>query len=219
MTIWFYIWSIAKRAKAITLLDSGATKNFMNLGYTQWLHLPIKWLSQPWPLFNVDGSENKSGWLIFYMDLQVQTGQQTTNLRFFLSNLGEHKAILGYPWFAAFQPHVDWKRGWINTTQLPIIFSTPNAIKAVYTHRSQRYWCMLQRDQYFIGWVTFMAPIKSPPSKIPEELTSQGIQWRTISKATQSLHLGSCNWTTPGSTKFATWTAITPKPWGKSGNP
>ena len=95
MTVHFYTWSIAKRAKATALLDSGATKNFMNLGYAQWQHLPIKCLSQPQPLFNVDESENKSGQLLFYMDLQVQTGQQTTNLRFFLSDLGEHKAILG----------------------------------------------------------------------------------------------------------------------------
>ena len=116
----------------------------------------------------MDRSENKSGQLIFYTDLQVQTGQQTTNLRFFLSDLGKHKAILGYPWFAAFQPCVDWKRGWINTTQLPIIFSAPNAAKAVYTHRSQRYQCP-QRERYFIGHVTLAAPIKSSPSRIPEE--------------------------------------------------
>ena len=66
-------------------------------------------------------------------------GQQTTNLRLFLSDLGEQKAILGYPWFAAFQPCIDWKRGWIDTTQLPIIFSAPNAMKAKYTHRLQKY--------------------------------------------------------------------------------
>ena len=42
MTVCFYIQSIAKRAKAIALLDSGATENFMNLGYAQWLQLPIK---------------------------------------------------------------------------------------------------------------------------------------------------------------------------------
>ena len=168
MTIQFYTQSIAKRAKATALLDSGATKNFMNLGYAQWLCLPIKWLSQPQPLYNVDGSENKSRQLIFYTDLQVWTRQQMTNLRFFLSDLGEHKAILGYPWFAAFQPHVDWKRGWINTTQLPIIFSAPNAAKSIYTHRSQKHQCP-QREQYFIGWVTLATPIKSPPSKIPEE--------------------------------------------------
>ena len=85
MTIRFYVRSIAKRAKAIALLDSGATENFMSLGYARWLQLPIKRLSQPQPLYNVDGSENKSRRLQFYTDLQIQTGQQTTNLRFFLS--------------------------------------------------------------------------------------------------------------------------------------
>ena len=134
MTIRFYVRSIAKRAEAIALLDSGATENFMSLGYARWLQLPIKQLSQLQPLYNVDGLENKSGHLLFYTDLQVRTGQQTTNLRFFLSDLGEQKAILGYPWFAVFQPRIDWKRGWIDTTQLPIIFSAPNAAKAKYMH-------------------------------------------------------------------------------------
>ena len=38
----------------------------------------------------------------------------------------KHKAILGYPWFTAFQPCINWKQGWIDTMQLPIIFSAPN---------------------------------------------------------------------------------------------
>ena len=42
MTIQFYIRSIAKRAEAIALLDSGAMENFMSLGYARWLQLPIK---------------------------------------------------------------------------------------------------------------------------------------------------------------------------------
>ena len=150
MTIRFYVQSIAKRAKAIALLDSGATENFMSLGYARWLQLPIKWLPQPQLLYNVDGSENKSGHLLFYTDLQVRTGQQTINLRFFLSDLGEQKAILGYPWFTAFQPRIDWKRGWINTTQLLIIFSTPNATKAKYTYQLQRH-RHRPEERYFIG--------------------------------------------------------------------
>ena len=150
-TICFYIWSITKRADAIALLDSGATENFMNLGYTWWLCLLIKCLSQPQPLFNVDGSENKSGQLLFYTDLHVWTGQQTTNLRFFLSDLGEQKAILGYPRFTAFQPCIDWKRGWINTTQLPVISSAPNAEKAKYVHRTQRHW-LVQRERSILHW-------------------------------------------------------------------
>ena len=65
--------------------------------------------AQPRKLFNVDNTENVSGELKYYMDLQVQTGGKTVKLRFFLTHLGEHKAILGYPWFAANQPKIDWK--------------------------------------------------------------------------------------------------------------
>ena len=47
MTIRFYVHSIAKRAEAVALLDSGAMENFINLAYAKWLKLPIKQLSVP----------------------------------------------------------------------------------------------------------------------------------------------------------------------------
>jgi hypothetical protein len=37
MTVHFYIHSITKKAKGVALVDSGATENFMNLGYAKWL--------------------------------------------------------------------------------------------------------------------------------------------------------------------------------------
>ena len=107
MTLQFYIQSIAKRAEGVALIDSGATKNFMNLDYARWLKLPIKELKQHRPLFNVDGTENKSGALCYYMDLQFKMGTQTTNQRFYLSDLGDHKAIFGYPW--SYQPQMQQK--------------------------------------------------------------------------------------------------------------
>ena len=116
MTVCFFIHSVVKRAEAVALLDSGATKNFINLSYTKWLKLPIKELVQPRKLFNVDNTENISRKLKYYTDLQVQTGGKTIKLRFFLTHLGKHKAILGYPWFAANQPKIDWKQGWIDHT-------------------------------------------------------------------------------------------------------
>ena len=108
MTTRFTVHSIAKRAETIALIDSGATENFINLTYAKWLRLPVKKMTQPRKLFNVDGTENKAGELQFYIDLHVRMGSETTTLRFFLTELGEHKAILGYPWFAAMQPRIDW---------------------------------------------------------------------------------------------------------------
>ncbi len=46
----------SKRANTIALLDSGATKNFINLQYAKYLQLPIKVLAEPQRLFNVDGT-------------------------------------------------------------------------------------------------------------------------------------------------------------------
>jgi hypothetical protein len=96
-----------KRAKGVALVDSGATENFMNLQYVQWLRLPIKRLPYKQNPFNVDGTENKSGKLKYYMDLEVQTRTNRTHMRFFLTDLGEHKAILGYLWFTAVQLKID----------------------------------------------------------------------------------------------------------------
>src|SRR5712671_393375 len=99
MTVRTYIHSLLKRAEATALLDSGATENFMSLAYAKWLKLPIKSLRYPRPLFNVDGSTNKQGDLKFYLDLVMRTGTTSKNMRFSLSNLGNHQLILGYPWF------------------------------------------------------------------------------------------------------------------------
>jgi hypothetical protein len=159
MTIRFFVHSIAKRAELIALVDSGATENFMNLTYAKWLRLPIKKMDQPRKLFNVDGTKNKSGELQYYTDLQVRTGTSTTSLRFFLSDLGEHKAILGYPWFAATQPKIDWKKGWIDHTQLPIILRANNAKKAIFVPRTTNVPRQTDPIRYYIGRAT-IPPIR-----------------------------------------------------------
>jgi hypothetical protein len=154
MTIQAFIHSINKRAEVVALVNSGATENFINLQYAKWLHLPIKQLPQARPIYNVDGTENKSGTLQYYTDLSIQTGSCTVNMRFFLTDLGEHKAILGYPWFAAMQPNINWKRGCIDHTQLPIVFKAPNATQAIFTPRIRNVPRPIQHNEYYIGQVT-----------------------------------------------------------------
>ena len=56
----------------------------------------------------MDGTRNKNGDIEHYMDLEMQTGTQRVWLRFFLTDLADQKAILGYPWFAVMQPKIDW---------------------------------------------------------------------------------------------------------------
>src|SRR5712672_83652 len=123
MTIRSYIHSLHKRAETTALLDSGATENFMSLDYATWLHLPIKTLKDPCPLFNVDGMTNKQSDIQFYTDLSMETGNTHQGMCFFLSNLGNHQLILGYPWSAAMQPKINWAKGWIDISHLPVVLS------------------------------------------------------------------------------------------------
>jgi hypothetical protein len=87
MTIQTFLHSRLKRAETVTLLDSGATENFMNLEYAKFLQLLIQRLKEPRRLYNIDGTPNKSGELQYFADLQVQMGTQCSTLRFFLSDL------------------------------------------------------------------------------------------------------------------------------------
>ena len=108
MSIRVFLHMSNKRAETTALLDSGAMENFISKRYAQWLRLPFKQSVQPRAVYNVDGSKNKQGDIKFYMDLEVQTGEQKKNMRFFLTDLGPQSIILGYPWFTGMQPNIDW---------------------------------------------------------------------------------------------------------------
>ncbi len=129
MMLHIYLHSKSKRAKTIALLDLEATKNFISLDYTKHLHLPIKTLKEPRRLFNIDSTPNRAGDLKYYANLATRMGTQTKMLWYFLSNLGDSRVILEYPWFATTQPKIDWARGWITHNQLPIVLRAANAAK------------------------------------------------------------------------------------------
>ena len=135
MTIRFYAHSPTKKTVDVTLVDSGATENFMNLKYAQQLQLPIKEFEEPHMVFNIDGMANRSGEIKYYTDLNVQTGQNHTTFRFFLTNIGDSKVILGYPWMAAIQPRIDWKHGWIDHEHLPLVFYIPKRHRGTFIHK------------------------------------------------------------------------------------
>jgi hypothetical protein len=121
MTICVYLNSLFKRAETSALLDSGAMENFINPDYARELKLPIEELAEPCKVFNVDGTQNRHGQITHYTDLDIRMGDQTHTMRFFLTNLGEQKVILGYPWFAAVQPVINWAKGWIAYKQLLVV--------------------------------------------------------------------------------------------------
>ena len=137
MSLQTFIHTLNKRVETPALLDSGATENFINANYTQYLCLPIKKLITPQKVYNVDGTPNRKGDIVAYTDLEVRTGEKKTNIRFFITNLGTQRMILGYPWFAAMQLRIDWAKGWLDYDQLPIVIKTKDTHKAIFVRRNE----------------------------------------------------------------------------------
>ena len=99
------------KAEEIALLDTGATENFIDHTTVARLHLGTKKLPYNQPVYNVDGTLNRYGIITYACDLLVTKGNKKTQQRFFVTNLGCDRFILGYPWFREFQPDIDWANG------------------------------------------------------------------------------------------------------------
>ena len=94
---------VAKNA----LLDSGATDNFINQRMVKHLHISTQHLSKPCILYNIDKTENKSGQITHYVDLEITRESQVWVQRFYVANLGTDCFILGFPWLYEFNPDIN----------------------------------------------------------------------------------------------------------------
>ena len=45
-------------------------------------------------------------------------------MHFLITDLGEDKIVLGYPWLAAFQLHIDWKNATLDEEEQPLVIRT-----------------------------------------------------------------------------------------------
>jgi len=95
-------------AEETTLLDSGATENFIDHKTVARLCLGTKKLVAPRPIFNMDRTLNCHGTITHACDVLILRGQKQERQRFFVTNLGKDHFIFGYPWFRTFSPDIDW---------------------------------------------------------------------------------------------------------------
>ena len=68
------------------------------------------------------------------------------------------------------QPKIDWKRGWIDHTQLPVVLRTPDAAKAKFLpHTTNQPQPLRTPDRYFIGCVTIGTAAPATTTSLPSE--------------------------------------------------
>jgi len=93
------------------LLDSGTTENFLDTRMVHRLKLATQVLKEPRYIYNVDGSNNKAGQITHSCQLEPIYNGKNVKQQFFISDLGQDRALLGYPFLREFNPQVDWEKG------------------------------------------------------------------------------------------------------------
>ena len=173
MTLKVFVNTRSIRAETSALLDCGATENFVHIDYARRKRLPIKVLATPRKIINVDGTANAQGDIKFYTDLQVQQGKRRVLLRFFLTDIGDRDFILGYPWFAAIQPNIDWARGWIASEQLPVIFRTKDSRQLRLVPRQINVPRQPPHQTTHLAFVTYPSSVRTPKQTLASQLAEQ----------------------------------------------
>ena len=95
--------------KTSTLVDSGATGNFIDLGLLSLTNFPLKKLPQPICAFNVDGTPNQRGTILWKACTHMVLPHSSDDLELMAVSIGHKQIILGMPWLWSRNPHIDWK--------------------------------------------------------------------------------------------------------------
>jgi hypothetical protein len=116
--------SLQGQAERQVLVNSGATDNFISSKLLKRMKIGTLDLKHQKVIWNINSTQNKSGMITRYADLQVQCGNKTEVMQFLVTNLGEDEIVLGYPWLAVFQPKIDWKDAVLDEDMQPLVIKT-----------------------------------------------------------------------------------------------
>lgn len=109
MNVPFDFCTIHKTTEERALLDSGATENFLNEEVWKELGIGRFKLAKSLAVHNVDGTENRLGRIEYFCWFKIRYQGRFARMKFYLTDLGEDRFILGYPFLYAFNPNVDWR--------------------------------------------------------------------------------------------------------------
>ena len=113
---------VTKRA----LLDSGATESFIHPRLAKELAITTYWLEKPRQVQNVDGTSNWLERVTQEVKFQVFHESHCQTHRFLIANIREDDIILGYLFFEAANPVIDWPTGKVHGAVVLIeIWPTP----------------------------------------------------------------------------------------------
>jgi aspartyl protease len=105
-----------QRATHNALLNSGATESFIHPRIVYELQLPTYELKYPQKVHNVNGTDNRLGEVTKEVQIKIHHKDYDETHRLLVTDIGEDDIILGYPFFEATNPLIDWPMGRMHGT-------------------------------------------------------------------------------------------------------
>ncbi|KAF8751162.1 K02A2.6-like [Rhizoctonia solani] len=94
-----------------TLIDSGATSNFISPSMVKKYKIPKTQLENPQVVRMLDGTLSQTGCIWHQVQLAVSANGHSHTIPFLVCPIGDTPAILGMTWLTAEAPLIDWQQG------------------------------------------------------------------------------------------------------------
>ena len=90
------------------IIDCGTTGSFIDPGLVALANFPLKKLSRQVKAYNVDGTTNSKGNIIYETNIDLLFPKHQENVKLMILNLGRKQIILGMSWLKKWNPDIDW---------------------------------------------------------------------------------------------------------------
>ena len=102
--------------KTKALLDSGANTIYIDKAYAQRMKLPLTPLSNPVPVYNIDGMRNATRSITLCAEIIIRFQEHREKVTAVVTDLEKNQMILGYTWLSCHNPEIDWTTGIVKMT-------------------------------------------------------------------------------------------------------
>ena len=108
-----------KPIEVIALVDSGAEGNYLHADFVRKHNIETHKLNPPVYVKNVDGTINKQGIMSQATIVRMETGNHKEDIECAVTNIGNHKMLLGTDWLATHNPEINWTTHTISFSRCP----------------------------------------------------------------------------------------------------
>jgi len=99
------------------LLDSGATRSFIDRDFIHSKGINTQTLSRNILVFNVNSSPNEARQISKVVEVLLHYKTHFKRMLLAISGLGKQSLILGYNWLKDHNPKIDWEKGEVEMTR------------------------------------------------------------------------------------------------------